>query len=111
MALEDWSEDIVIAHLSDEPSLSEDLLALVARFDREDERDIILDMADVHYLNSTNISQLLKLRKRCGTAGRRMKLCQVTDSVWGVFLVTGLDKHFDFAEEVSLALASLQMGL
>ncbi len=111
MSLENWSEDIVIAHLSDEPSLSEDLVHLVSRFDAEDERDVVLDLEDVHYLNSTNISQLLKLRKRCATSGRRMKLCKVNDSVWGVILVTGLDKHFDFAEDVSLALASLQMGL
>ncbi|MDA1008520.1 MAG: STAS domain-containing protein [Planctomycetota bacterium] len=111
MALENWSEDIVIAQLNDEPALTEDLNALVLRFDAEDERDVILDMSEIHYLNSTNIAQLLRLRKRCTAVGRRMKITRVSDSVWGVMLVTGLDKLFDFTDDVTLALASLQMGL
>ena len=35
MSLTNWSETIVIAELQDEPSLSEDLSALAARFEQD----------------------------------------------------------------------------
>jgi hypothetical protein len=37
-------------------------------------------------------------------------LCAVNTHVWGVFLTTGLNKTFEFADDVSLALAGLQIG-
>ena len=48
MSLTNWSETIVIAELQDEPSLSEDLAALAARFEQDgDHRDVVLDLAEV----------------------------------------------------------------
>ena len=44
------------------------------------------------------------------TADRRLIFCNVQNPVWGTFLVTGLDKVFAFSENVTTALATLQMG-
>jgi anti-sigma B factor antagonist len=109
MPIEDWSDRIVIAHLAAEPHFSDDLQTIQ---DRAAQRpiDVVLDLAGVRYLNSSNIARLLKVRKVIATAGNRLVLCGVDAQVWGAFLVTGLDKVFDFSDSVSTALATLQLS-
>ncbi len=112
MPLTQWSDEILIAELSDEPHFSEDLTAVMRHFeDGTTAPDLVLDMKNVTYLNSTNIAQLLRLRKKVTSADKRMKICAVPDGVWGVLMVTGLDKLFEFTDDVSTSLASLQLGL
>ena len=56
------------------------------------------------------IARLLKLRKLQAVNHRRkLKVCAVNTHVWGVFLVTGLDKIFDVCDDVASGLASLQL--
>ena len=52
----------------------------------------MLDFAAVHFVNSSNIAHLLKLRKHITTGDRQLVLCNIGNPVWGTFLVTGLDK-------------------
>jgi anti-anti-sigma factor len=108
----DWSEDIVISELSDEPAFSEELNALIERVETVEcalVPHIVLNTAGVTYLNSSNIAQLLKLRKRLAECQRRLKLCSVSEEVWTLFLATGLDKIFQFAPDPMTALAGLQL--
>lgn len=114
MPLNDWSDTIVIAELADEPSFSDDLDTLQARLE-EDAKDgkapdVILNMRGVTYLNSSNIAQLLRLRKKVILSNRRLRLCAVNDSVWSVMLTTGLDTVFNFTDDVSTSLASLHLA-
>ena len=104
MSLTDWSESITIAELSEEPMFSEDLNTLITRIEAEHDAqkpspDVILNLAEVDYLNSSNIAQLLRLRKRLMANNARLRICCVGDQVWGVILVTGLDKLFEFHDE------------
>ena len=108
----DWSEDIVIANLSDEPALSDELSTLVQRVESCEPQQtprIVLNFGDVTYVNSSNIAQLLRLRRLLDGVGKGMKLCSVGDQVWSVFMVTGLDKVFDFTENPAAAIAMLQI--
>jgi len=113
MPINDWSQDIVIAELSDEPAFSDDMDSLLRRLDgatkTEGVPDVILDLRGVSYLSSSNIAQLLRLRKKISLTDRRLRICSVTDPVWSVLLTTGLDAVFSFTEDVSTSLASLQM--
>jgi len=70
---------------------------------------IVLNFGQVTYLNSSNIAQLLKLRKHVNEASRAMRICSLNDEVWSVFTVTGLDKVFTFAPDPMTALAGLQL--
>ena len=54
-------------------------------------------------------AKLLKLRKKTVTNKRRLILCAINTNVWGLFLVTGLDKVFEFADNVATALTSVQL--
>ena len=108
----DWSERIVIEELSDEPALSESLSALIDRLNAvEDSKlpHVVLNFSQVSYLASSNLAQLLRLRKRVAEAGRMLRLCSVNDDVWSVLIVTGLDKVFRFAPDPMTALASVQI--
>ena len=64
---------------------------------------------EVTHLNSSNLSQLLRLRKDVIDREARLRLAGPPDHVWAVFLATGLDKVFDFATDTSTALAELQI--
>jgi anti-anti-sigma factor len=107
----EWSEDIAITELSDEPALSDELAALIDRVSDSGGKvpHLVLNLSQVSYLNSSNIAQLLKLRSDLNAFGRRMKLCSVADDVWSVMMVTGLDKVFHFAPDPMTALAGLQL--
>jgi anti-anti-sigma factor len=105
----DWSESITIAELQDEPALSEELTALISRAGHPEAPHMVLNFSAVTYLNSSNIAQLLKLRRSLSERGRRLKLCSINDQVWSVMLITGLDKVFRFAPDPMTALASLQI--
>ena len=109
MGVQEWSEDTLVVRLSDDPELSDDMADV-------DERrrgaccDVVLDLTDLRLLTSSGISKLLRLRKLQAEAGHRLILCAPGDKVWGVFLATGLDAIFEFAETVSGALTQLQTG-
>jgi len=112
MAIEDWSERVIIAHLANEPQFSDDLQTITARTSANPQqpRDVVLDFAGLRFVTSSQIAQLLKLRKDLAAAGTRMVLCAVDAQVWGSFLTTGLDKIFEFTDAVPTALATLQLS-
>ncbi|MDG2053821.1 MAG: STAS domain-containing protein [Phycisphaerales bacterium] len=113
MPINDWSDSIAIAELSDEPNFSEDMDSLMRRIqDKGDESpDVILNMVGVTHLNSSNLASILKLRKMLMAANRRLRICSINDHVWSIMLITGLDQLFEFTEDISTSLASLQLDL
>ena len=104
MAVEKWSDSVVVVRLGDDPQFTEDLAGLPPGF------DAVLDFGAVNFINSSNIARLLKLRTQYQRSGGRLLLCNISTQVWGVFLITGLDKLFDFSDNVTTALATLQMA-
>ncbi len=107
MPIEKWSDKVNVLHLADDPQFSEDLEALEQQFNGKP-TDAVLDLSAVHFVNSSNISRLLRLRKLMITRDRRLVVCGVSPQVWGTFLVTGLDKVFEFSESVSTGLVAIQ---
>ena len=111
MSVQQWSETVLLGELGDDPQFTDDLGAIIEQCTKEPRFDVLLNLSQVSYLNSSNIAQLLKLRKLVTlTNQRRMKLAGVNTQVWGVFLVTGLDRIFEFVDDVPSGLASLQLG-
>ncbi len=111
MPIHDWSDDILIVELNNDPAFSEEIETLQRRIEQPEglTQDIIVNMKSVNFVNSTNIAQLLKLRKTVLSSKHRLRVCAVCDQVWSVILITGLDKIFDFTDDVSTSLASLQL--
>jgi anti-anti-sigma factor len=107
----DWSDNIVITELSDEPALSDELSTIIQRVSSHKGRvpHVVLNFGAVSYVNSSNLAQLLRLRKSLAEHKRQLKICSVKDNIWSVFMVTGLDKVFRFAPDPMTALAGLQI--
>jgi anti-anti-sigma factor len=115
----DWSDNIVLAQLNDEPMLSDELGSLIERLEkssvevkpkgRKQTPHVVLDFGGVSYINSSNIAQLLRLKRSLDSSGRQLRLCAMGDEVWSVMMVTGLEKVFRFAPDTLSALAGLQL--
>ncbi|MBL4590457.1 MAG: STAS domain-containing protein [Phycisphaerales bacterium] len=106
----DWSENIVIANLADEPALSDEMEMICERIEGSDDvPSAVLDFHEVSYINSSNIAQLLRLRNDIEGGNRQLILCGVTDDVMSVLVVTGLNKVFQFAPDMLTAIASVQI--
>jgi anti-anti-sigma factor len=111
MPLQEWSETTLIAEMNDEPVFSEEFEALTAHLEETGELmpDVIVNLKAVTRLNSSNLAQLLRLRKIVLGARRRLRICSVENAVWSVFLMTGLEQLFEFNDDVTMALAALQI--
>lgn len=105
----DWSDQILISELSDEPALSEELGAVYDRLGPKARKHVVLNFSGVGYLSSSHLAQLLRLRKKCTDSGRMLLLCSLSDQVWSVFMLTGLDRVFRTAQDPMTALATLQL--
>ena len=108
MAIEKWSERVTVARLTDDPQLTDDLETIEESL-AHTTMDVVLDFASVQYINSSNLARLLKLRKQLLAKEAQLVLCNVHDQVWGAFLVTGIDKLFVLSDNVTTALATVQM--
>ena len=110
MPVEQWSEDIWLVELQDDPAFTDDVNSVLEAVENQGVRDLVLNFAEVTFLNSSNIAKLLKLRKTVSVnQGRRLMLCGIGTHIWGVFLGTGLDKIFEFADDVSSGLTAVQI--
>ena len=108
MGIQQWSDEIVVVDLSDDPQFSEDMNALLEQLERGP-CDVVLGFGAVGFINSSNVAKLLRLRKTLISADRQLVFCDVNTQVAGVFQVTGLDKIFEFTKDVSTALATVQL--
>jgi anti-anti-sigma factor len=96
-----------VAHLGTDPQFSEEIdgiLALVPPC-----TSAVLDFSAVHFVNSSNIAGLLRVRHRIVQRNGKLLLCNVSKQIWTTFLITGLDKLFELGEDVPTALASIQL--
>ena len=109
MVIQNWSDEILVGELAEDPIFSEDLASLMDAVG-ETARDVVLNFGSVDFLNSSNIARLLRLRKAVTSNRHRLILCGINDQVWGIFLVTGLDKIFEYTNDTATALATLQLG-
>ena len=110
MAAEVWSDNVYVVHLADEPAFSEELDQLERQLTDGPRRHVVLDFDGVSFVNSSNLSQLIRLRRLVGENKCQLLLAAVRPEVWSTFLVSGLDKVFVHIQSVPLALAGLQLS-
>ncbi len=109
MTIQNWSDDIIVAELTDDPQFTDEMTELVDMVKAKC-AGVAINLAAVSHLNSSNISSLLRLRKLVLAGECRLLLCSVNDRVRNVFGITGLDKVFEFTDDPATALATIQMA-
>lgn len=60
--------------------------------------DVVVDLADVTFMDSTALSVLIEMRGRLASAARRLRLERVPRAVRRLLDPTGVDRFFDVAE-------------
>ena len=108
MAIQNWSDNIVVVELADDPQFTDELNNVIDAYE-DSPTHVVLNFAGVGFINSSNISKLLRLRKLVSLQHRKLVLCAVNTQVWGVLMVTGLDKIFECVNDMVTALATLQL--
>jgi anti-sigma B factor antagonist len=103
MSIESHDTRTLLGRLADDPQFTDDVDSLMSR-ELPAKPRIVLDLSDVHYMNSSNIAKLLRLRKMIVERDGTLVLVTPSPQVWSVFTVTGLDKVFHFAGDLKSGL-------
>ena len=110
MPIQEWSDQIWVARLTEEPGFSDELRPLTDTLQaRAEPPALVIDLSDITQINSSNLSQLLRVRKLMVERDTPLRIAGPSDPVWSVFIMTGLDKVFHFTEDTATALAELQL--
>ena len=110
MSIEQWSDDIVLVNLAKEPELGEDLQTTASLVTDNPDCHVAVDFSEVQILTSSSIAKMLKLRKIVRDNGRKLVLSSVSRRTKEIFVVTGIDSVFEFADDKTFALATLQLN-
>jgi anti-anti-sigma factor len=109
MGIQDWSEDIILVDLPQEPEMGDELKTVTEIVRERGNCDAVIDFSNVDIVTSSSLSKLLKLRNLLADCSHQLVFCNVAAATRGIFTVTGLDGIFEFADDKFVALASLQM--
>jgi len=109
MGIQNWSEDIILVDLPAEPQLGDEVKTVTEIVRDRGDCDVVMDFSCVDIVTSSSLSKFLKLRKLLGDCGHRLVFCNVAIATKGIFIVTGIDGIFEFADDKFVALASLQL--
>jgi anti-anti-sigma factor len=110
MAIQDWSDNIVLVDLPSEPQTGDELEAVTQIVRDRADCDVVVDFSGVDIVTSSTLSKFLKLRKLLTDCGHQLVFCGVAPATKKVFTITGLDEIFEFADDKFTALAGLQMA-
>ncbi|MCK4624629.1 MAG: STAS domain-containing protein [Phycisphaerae bacterium] len=109
MTIQNWSDNIIVAELSNDPQFTEEMVSLTEMV-KQNCVNVAINLSAASHLNSSNLSALLRLRKQILAGKCRIILCGVSDRVRNVFSITGLDKVFEFTDDPATALTSIQIA-
>jgi anti-anti-sigma factor len=106
MGIQEWYENSILVDLSEEPEMGNELITVTKMVRDRGDCDVVIDFSDVDIVTSSSLSKLLKLRKMLSDSGHKLVLCSVSSATKGIFMITGLDGNFEFADDRSVVLAS-----
>jgi anti-anti-sigma factor len=110
MGIKNLSKDVLLVELpSNSPKIAYELKAVNEAVSKEKgNRDVVIDFSRVEIINSSNTSNLLILHNLLQNSGHRLILCNVATVTKCIFVVAGLDEVFEFADDRSMALVTVQ---
>ena len=109
MGIQNWSEDVILVDLPQEPQMGDELKSITEMVRDRGDCEVVIDFSSIDIVTSSSLSKLLKLRKLLADCGHRLVFCSVAAATKGIFTVTGLDGVFEIVDDKFVALASLQI--
>jgi anti-anti-sigma factor len=111
MGIKNITDDVLFVELpSKSPKIANQLKAVNEAVSKQSNCDVIIDFSRVEIINSANVSNLLILHNMLMGTGRRLVLCNVSTVTKCIFVVAGLNTVFNFADDKSKALATVEQG-
>ena len=109
MLMEDWIEgDCLVVSLKerrlDAVIANNFREAMVERID-QGQRNLVLDMSQVHFMDSSGLGAVVFIMKHLGHSGR-LHICSVTPSVMAVLKLTRMDRVLKTFETRQAAIAA-----
>jgi len=108
MPIENFSEDVLLVTLSQQPQGADELDVVNKMFGDSVDRDVIVDLSDVQVLTSGTICGLIILDRLLKGAGHQLVLFNVPSAVKSVFVRTGLLTVLEFAHDEAAALEQVR---
>jgi len=108
MCIQNLAEDTLIVILPKEPHRGDELERINEIASDRGDCNVVVEFSRVEMLISTSICNLMILHKLLSGFGHRLILCNVPFLIKCTFTVTGLETFFEFADDVSAALESIQ---
>ena len=99
---------VLYTPVSQEPELQQELEIINEIVDGRDDCYVIISLAEIEILTSSNISCLLKLHNSLSKNGRLLILCKVSLPIKGIFRTAGLNSVFNFATDMLAAQTFIQ---
>ena len=72
MGIQDWSEDILLVDLPQEPEVGEELKTVTEMVRDRGDCDVVIDFSGVDIVTSSSLSKMLKLRKMLTDCGHQL---------------------------------------
>jgi anti-anti-sigma factor len=111
MGIQNWSEDIILVDLPQEPHMGDELKTVTEIVRDRGDCDVVIDFSSVDIVTSSSLSKFLKLQKLLTDCSHRLVFCNVAPATRGIFTVTGLDGIFELVDDKFVALAGLQIAV
>jgi anti-anti-sigma factor len=92
-----------------EGSNSEEFNNIVKSLSKENKNNILVDLKDVIYVNSTGLSILFRGYRTIDAAGGKFKLVNVKDKFRKLLSITKLDTLFEIEDSMKSALKSFDI--
>jgi len=111
MGIKNLSKDALLVELpSKSPKIAMQLKAVNETVSKNGSCDVIIDFSRVEIINSANISNLLILNNMVQNSGHRLIFCNVATVTKCIFVVAGLNEVFEFVDNKSKALATVEQA-
>jgi anti-anti-sigma regulatory factor len=109
MKTKNLSENIILVEMSAQAQSAEEVKTINEKIIAgKVDCDVIIDLSAVEIITSSCISNLMILQNLLHEHGRRLILSSLRVPTRCVFVVAGLEKFFQFADDKSAALAALE---
>jgi anti-anti-sigma regulatory factor len=108
MGTKKLADNILLIHLPAEPQISKELTGVNETLTDGCDCHVLVDFSRVEIITSSSISNLMILQRLARESGHKLILYNLAIPTRCIFRVVGLEKHFDFAEDKSAALAKLE---
>lgn len=104
----EMKNDLVVCFIDGEIDIntSPDIKKTFDKFLSKKSPKILINLAKVNYIDSSGLATLVEILKNMRSYGGKMKLCNMSAKVKGLFEITKLDKLFDIVSDEASAVSA-----